>query len=101
MHKPAIILIAPQMGENIGASARAMCNFGLNELRLVNPRDGWPSKSAEANAVGAFEQMQLVKVFDNTADALTEYHTIYATTCLLYTSPSPRDQRGSRMPSSA
>ena len=79
-NKPAIILIAPQMGENIGASARAMCNFCLSELRLVNPRDGWPSKTAEANAVGAFEQMQPVKVFDNTADALTEYHTIYATT---------------------
>ena len=96
---PAIILIAPQMGENIGASARAMCNFGLSELRLVNPRDGWPSDIAIANAVGAFEQMQEVQVFDNTADALTEYHTIYATTarardmrCLLYTSPNPRDR---------
>ena len=77
---PAIILIAPQMGENIGASARAMCNFGLEELKLVNPRDGWPSDIAIANAVGAFEQMQEVQVFDNTADALKEYHTIYATT---------------------
>jgi len=79
-HKPAIILIAPQMGENIGASARAMCNFGLSELRLVNPRDGWPSDSATANAVGAFDIMSAVEVFDNTAEALKPYHTIYATT---------------------
>ena len=79
-NKPAIILIAPQMGENIGASARAMCNFGLSELRLVNPRDGWPSDSATANAVGALDIMPAVEVFENTADALKEYHTIYATT---------------------
>jgi tRNA/rRNA methyltransferase len=83
-HKPVIILIAPQMGENIGAAARAMCNFGLDTLKIVNPRDGWPnnqpSESATANAVGAFDHMHPVEVFDNTADALKEFHTIYATT---------------------
>ena len=77
---PAIILIAPQMGENIGASARAMCNFGLEELKLVNPRDGWPSDSATANAVGALDIMPPVEVFENTVDALKPYHAIYATT---------------------
>ncbi len=87
MTTPAIILIAPQMGENIGAAARAMCNFGLNDLRLVKPRDGWPSESATANAVGAFDEMSAVEVFDNTTDALKPYHTIYATTA------RPRDMR--------
>ena len=87
MHKPAIILIAPQMGENIGAAARAMSNFGLNELKIVNPRDGWPSESATANSAGALDIMPPVGVFENTADALKEYHTIYATTA------RPRDMR--------
>ncbi len=88
---PAIILINPQMGENIGATARAMANFGLTELKLVKPRDGWPSKIAQANAVGAFDQLSPVEVFDNTAEALKEYHTIYATTA------RPRDMRKSVM----
>lgn len=85
--KPAIILIAPQMGENIGAAARAMANFGLNDLRLVNPRDGWPSKIAEANAVGAFDILPPVEVYETTAEALKEFHTVYATTA------RPRDMR--------
>ena len=50
---PAIILVEPQLGENIGAAARAMANFGLTDLRLVAPRDGWPSKKARAAASGA------------------------------------------------
>ena len=49
---PAIILSEPQLGENIGACARAMANFGLTDLRLVNPRDGWPNEKAEAMAAG-------------------------------------------------
>jgi tRNA/rRNA methyltransferase len=49
----AVILVQPQMGENIGAAARAMANFGLSDLRLVAPRDGWPSDKAEAMAAGA------------------------------------------------
>lgn len=84
---PAIILVAPQMGENIGAAARAMANFGLKDLRLVAPRDGWPSQTAEANAVGAFDHLNPIEVFDTTADALKPYHTIYATTA------RPRDMR--------
>ena len=50
---PAIILSEPQLGENIGACARAMANFGLSDLRLVKPRDGWPNEKAEAMAAGA------------------------------------------------
>lgn len=90
-HNPAIILVSPQMGENIGASARAMANFALTDLKLINPRDGWPnnqpSESAHANAVGAFDIMPPVEVFENTADALKEYHKVYATTA------RPRDMR--------
>lgn len=78
--KPAIILDHPQMGENIGAAARAMLNFGLEELRLVAPRDGWPSKAAEDMAVGALEKMPPVKVFDTLAEALGDLHRVLATT---------------------
>lgn len=85
--KPAIILVNPQMGENIGATARAMANFGLLDLKLVAPRDGWPNASATANAVGAFDIMPPVEVFDKTADALKQYHTVYATTA------RPRDMQ--------
>ncbi len=91
MHNPAIILVSPQMGENIGGAARAMSNFGLEDLKLINPRDGWPnnkpSESAAANSAGALDIMPPVEVFKNTADALKQYHTIYATTA------RPRDMR--------
>ncbi len=78
--QPVIILVNPQMGENIGATARAMLNCGLCHLRLVNPRDGWPSERAEAMSSGALELMPPVQVFDTLADALADCHTIYATT---------------------
>lgn len=78
--KPAIILVNPQMGENIGASARAMLNFGLDDLRLVNPRDGWPSAQAEAMSSGALEKMPPVRVYDSTAAAVADCHYVYATT---------------------
>lgn len=78
--KPAIILVDPQMGENIGAAARAMLNFGLTDLRIVRPRDGWPNERADAMAAGAFAQMPPVQVFDTTAAALADCHYILATT---------------------
>ena len=53
MSAPVVILVRPQLGENIGAVARAMSNFGLSELRLVSPRDGWPNKKAAEMAAGA------------------------------------------------
>lgn len=77
---PAFILVAPQMGENIGAAARAMLNFGLTDLRIVNPRDGWPSKQAQAMAVGALEKIPPVQVFDTLARAITDCQRVYATT---------------------
>lgn len=77
---PAIVLVNPQMGENIGAAARAMLNCGLTALRLVNPRDGWPSAPAEAMSSGALAKMPPVQVFEKTAAALTDCHYVYATT---------------------
>lgn len=80
INKPAIILVNPQMGENIGASARAMLNSGLQDLRLVNPRDGWPSEPAQAMSSGALDKMPPVQVFENTADAIADCQYVYATT---------------------
>lgn len=78
--KPVIVLVEPQMGENIGAAARAMLNCGIDELRIVNPRDGWPNERADAMSSGAFEKMPPVKVYDTTAEALADCHYTYATT---------------------
>jgi tRNA/rRNA methyltransferase len=68
------------MGENIGAAARAMLNFGLTELRLVAPRDGWPSEQAKANAAGALEMMSPVQVFESLQEAISDLHYVLATT---------------------
>lgn len=77
---PAIILVNPQLGENIGASARAMANFGLADLRLVDPRDGWPNDVARANAAKADHIIDSVQVFDRLEDALADLNFVYATT---------------------
>ncbi len=78
--KPVIVLMNPQMGENIGAAARAMFNCGIDELRIVNPRDGWPNEKANIMSSGAFDKMPPVKVYNNTAEALADCHYTYATT---------------------
>jgi tRNA/rRNA methyltransferase len=77
---PAIILVAPQLGENIGMVARAMLNCGLTDLRIVNPRDGWPSDHANRAASGALEKGVIARVFDTTADAVSDLHFTLATT---------------------
>lgn len=79
---PIIILVAPQMGENIGATARAMKNFGLNELRIVAPRDGWPSEQARSNAVGAVDIIDSAKIYDNLENSIKDLEYLYATTCI-------------------
>ena len=76
----AVILVQPQMGENIGAAARAMANFGLSDLRLVAPRDGWPSDKAEAMAAGALAAMKPVQVFETLEDAVADLNYVMATT---------------------
>lgn len=68
------------MGENIGACARAMLNCGIDELRLVSPRDGWPNEAANIMSSGALDKMPEVKVYDTTAEALADCHHAYATT---------------------
>lgn len=78
--KPVIVLVNPQMGENIGAAARAMLNCGIDELRIVGPRDGWPNERADAMSSGALEKMPPVKVYNTTAEALADCHYAYATT---------------------
>lgn len=77
---PVIILVEPQLGENIGAAARAMLNCGLTDLRLVRPRDGWPNPRAEAAASGATPVLEQARVFATTAAAVADLHRVYATT---------------------
>ncbi|MEM8916956.1 MAG: RNA methyltransferase [Pseudomonadota bacterium] len=77
---PAIILIKPQLGENIGACARAMLNCGLDDLRLVQPRDGWPDIKAERAASGADRVLEKVRLYDTTQDAIADLTRVYATT---------------------
>jgi len=77
---PAIVLVRPQLGENIGKAARAMLNFGLTELRLVAPRDGWPNPSAGPAAAGADIVLEQAQVFDSVAQAVGDCAHVYATT---------------------
>jgi len=77
---PAIILIDPQLGENIGATARAMGNGALKDLRLVRPRDGWPNRKADANAVGAVDILEAAQLFPTTEAAIADMTAVYATT---------------------
>jgi tRNA/rRNA methyltransferase len=77
---PAIVLVEPQLGENIGMVARAMANFGLVELRLVNPRDGWPSEKARAAASKADHVIDRVTVFDTLPEAIADLNYVVATT---------------------
>ena len=79
-NRPVVILVEPQLGENIGAVARAMLNCGLRELRLVRPRDGWPNPAAEAMASGAIEVLTSAEVFKQTKDAVWDLNRLFATT---------------------
>lgn len=77
---PVIVLVRPQLGENIGKAARAMLNFGLTELRLVSPRDGWPNPGAGPAASGADVVLDRATVFDSVAEAVADCPHVYATT---------------------
>lgn len=77
---PAIVLVEPQLGENIGMVARAMANFGLAELRIVNPRDGWPNEKARAAASKADHVIDGVRVFDTLPEAIADLNYVIATT---------------------
>ena len=77
---PAIILCEPQLGENVGTTARAMANFGLWDLRLVNPRDGWPNERAIAAASRADHVIEKVQVFSTLEEAIADLSMVFATT---------------------
>ena len=77
---PVIVLVRPQLGQNIGKTARAMLNFGLSELRLVAPRDGWPNPDAGPSASGADMVLARAQVFATTADAIADCGQVYAST---------------------
>ena len=77
---PAVILNEPQLAENIGSVARVMANFGLSDLRLVRPRDGWPQDRAWASASGADWPLEGAKVFERLEDAVADRRLVLATT---------------------
>ncbi|HVA15536.1 MAG TPA: RNA methyltransferase [Stellaceae bacterium] len=77
---PAIILVEPQLGENIGTAVRAMYNCGLTELRLVKPRDGWPNPRAQAAASGADLVLEHAKLFATVEEAIADLRHVYAST---------------------
>lgn len=80
MLDPCFVLVGPQMGENIGAAARVMANFGLTDLRLVTPRDGWPNPAAETMSAGALPDVVSVNVFDRVEAAVADCGMVIATT---------------------
>jgi tRNA/rRNA methyltransferase len=77
---PVIVLVRPQLGENIGAAARAMLNCGLTVLRLVQPQDTWPNPRAKANAAGADIVLDQAQLFDDTAAAVADLQRVFAAT---------------------
>ncbi|HYD32552.1 MAG TPA: RNA methyltransferase [Azospirillaceae bacterium] len=77
---PAVILVEPQLGENIGTAARAMLNCGLTDLRLVRPRDGWPNSRAAAAASGADKVLEQARLYPTAAEAVADLTRVYATT---------------------
>ncbi|PRY24326.1 tRNA/rRNA methyltransferase [Aliiruegeria haliotis] len=80
MQQPAFILVRSQMGENIGGAARAMWNFGLDRMRLVDPRDGWPNPRAVALASGAGRLLDEAGLYETVPDAIADCTHVYATT---------------------
>lgn len=77
---PAIVLVEPQLGFNIGACARAMLNCGLRDLRIVRPRDGWPNEKARSAATVAVDVVDRARVFERTEEAVADLHLVFATT---------------------
>jgi tRNA/rRNA methyltransferase len=78
--KPIIVLVRPQLGQNIGKAARAMLNFGLIEMRLVAPRDGWPNPDAGPAASGADMVLEQARVFATAQDAIADCSLVFAST---------------------
>jgi tRNA/rRNA methyltransferase len=86
---PIVVLVEPQLGENIGMAARAMGNFGLTRLRLVNPRDGWPNIAAQRSAAGADHILTKVELFDTVEAAVADCSLVFATTARAHDQAKP------------
>ncbi len=86
---PAIILVEPQLGENIGMAARAMGNFALDRLRIVNPRDGWPNVAAQRAAAGADHILEHAELFRTVEQAVADLDLLYATTARAHDQAKP------------
>src|SRR3979411_655494 len=86
---PVVILVEPQLGENIGMAARAMGNFGLTRLRIVNPRDGWPNVHARRAASGADHVLDHVELFDTVEQAVADCTLLFATTARAHDQAKP------------
>src|SRR5215510_11563080 len=86
---PAIILVEPQLGENIGMTARSMGNFALSRLRIVNPRDGWPNVSAQRAAAGADHILEKVELFDTVEQAIADLDLLFATSARAHDQAKP------------
>src|SRR5207253_11378299 len=86
---PVVILVEPQLGENIGMAARAMGNFALSRLRFVNPRDGWPNLSAQRAAAGADHILDRVELFDTVEAAVADSTLLLATTARAHDQAKP------------
>ncbi len=86
---PIIVLVEPQLGENIGATARAMGNFGLKRLRLVKPRQGWPNPKAKVMAAGADNILEAAQIFDTVEDAIADCTMVLAATARAHDQAKP------------
>ena len=75
-NKFGFILVKPQIGENIGASARALKNFSFSKLNIVSPKQNWPNQKAKATSVGAYDVIKKAKIFDNTLKAVSEFDIV-------------------------
>ena len=79
-NKFGFILVNPQLGENIGACARALKNFGFSNLNIISPRDGWPNTKARMTSVGAYNIIKSAKIYNNVTDVVKKFDLIFATT---------------------
>src|SRR5580704_9617366 len=86
---PVVILVEPQLGENIGMAARAMGNFALSSLRIVNPRDGWPNIAAQRAAAGADHILERAELFDTVEAAVADIDLLLATTARAHDQAKP------------
>jgi tRNA/rRNA methyltransferase len=86
---PIVVLVEPQLGENIGAAARAMANFGLSQLRLVNPRQGWPNDKARMMATGAGRVVDAAALYPNLEEAIADCSFVLATTARAHDQAKP------------